>query len=112
MFRVYKKTGQAWDEKVSIKRSSSSKEFKRRTLELDSAFERQGWRGWSGSLIIEVERRVQELNFWEIITLQICVQATPLEVDSRRMHCLIEAKFFLTSPGKETKCKAYKLRQV
>ncbi len=26
--------------------------------------------------------------------------ATPLEVDSRRMHFLIEAKSFLSSPGK------------
>ncbi len=51
-------------------------------LEVDSAFERHGWRGGSGSLIIEVERRVQELMCWEIRTLQICVYATPLEVDS------------------------------
>ncbi len=33
-------------------------------------------------MIIEVERRVQELKRWEIRTLQICVYATPLEVDS------------------------------
>ncbi len=44
-----------------------------RVLEVDSAFERQGWRGRSGSLIIEVERRVQELMCWEIRILQICV---------------------------------------
>ncbi len=31
LFRVYKKTGQARDEGVSIKRSSTSKEFKRRS---------------------------------------------------------------------------------
>ncbi len=37
---------------------------------------------------------------WEIRILQICVQATPLEVDSRRMHFLIEAKSLLSSPGK------------
>ncbi len=42
-------------------------------LEVDSAFERQGWRGLSGSLIVEVERRVQELKCWDIRTLQICV---------------------------------------
>ncbi len=54
-------------------------------LEVDSAFERQGWRGGSGSLIIEVERCVQELKCWAIVTLQICVQSTPLEVDSKRM---------------------------
>ncbi len=42
-------------------------------LEVDSAFERQGWRGCSGSLIIEVERRVQELKCLEIRILQICV---------------------------------------
>ncbi len=42
-------------------------------LEVDSAFERQEWRGWSGSLEIEVERRVQELKCWEIRILQICV---------------------------------------
>ncbi len=51
-------------------------------------------------MIIEVERRVQELKCWEIRTLQIVVQATPLEVDSRRMHVLIEAKSLLSSPGK------------
>ncbi len=36
---------------------------------------------------------------WEIITLEICVYATPLEVDRRRMHFLIEAKSLLSSPG-------------
>ncbi len=51
-------------------------------------------------MIIEVERRVQELKCWEIRILQICVEATPLEVDSRRMHFLIEAKSLLSSPGK------------
>ncbi len=44
-----------------------------RVLEVDSAFERQGWRGRSGSLITEVERRVQELKCWEIRILQMCV---------------------------------------
>ncbi len=45
MLRVYKKTGQARDEGVSIKKSSTSKEFKEdRVLEVDSAFKRQGWR--------------------------------------------------------------------
>ncbi len=33
-----------------------------RVLEIESAFARQGWRGGSGSLIIEVERRVHELG--------------------------------------------------
>ncbi len=33
MLRVYKKTGQARDEGVSIKRSSTPKEFKRRSSE-------------------------------------------------------------------------------
>ncbi len=47
-----------------------------------------------------MERRVQELKCWEIRILQIYVQATPLEVDSRRMHFLIEAKSLLSSPGK------------
>ncbi len=47
-----------------------------------------------------MERRVQELQCWEIRTLQICVEATPLEVDSRRMHFLIEAKSLLSSPWK------------
>ncbi len=42
-------------------------------LEVDSAFERQEWRGGSGSLIMEVERRVQELKCSEIRILQICV---------------------------------------
>ncbi len=51
-------------------------------------------------MIIEVERRVQELKCWEIMTLQICVEATPLEIDSKRMHFLIEAKSLLSSPGK------------
>ncbi len=49
---------------------------------------------------IEVERRVQELKCWEIRILQICVCATPREVDSRRMHFFIEAKSLLSSPGK------------
>ncbi len=47
-----------------------------------------------------MERRAQQLKCWEIRILQICVQATPLEVDSRRMHFLIEAKSLLSSPGK------------
>ncbi len=51
-------------------------------------------------MIIEVKRRVQELNCWEITTLQMRVQATPLEVDSRYMHFLMEAKPLLSSPGK------------
>ncbi len=45
-------------------------------------------------------RRVQELKCWEIRILQICVYDTPLEVDSRRMHFLIEAKSLLSNPGK------------
>ncbi len=56
-------TGQARDEGVSIKRSSHRRSLKEdRVLEVDSAFARQGWRGCSGSLIIEVERRVHELK--------------------------------------------------
>ncbi len=51
-------------------------------------------------MIIELERRVQELNCWEITTLQMRVQATPLEIDSRHMHFLMEAKSLLSSPGK------------
>ncbi len=51
-------------------------------------------------MIIEVERRVQELKCWEIRTLQICVYATPVEVDRIRIHFLIEMKSFLSSPGK------------
>ncbi len=47
-----------------------------------------------------MERRVQELKCWEIITLQMCVLATPLEVSSRRMQFLMEAKYLLSSPGK------------
>ncbi len=47
-------------------------------------------------MIIEVERRVQELKCWEIRILQICVDM----VNSRRMHFLIEAKSLLSSPGK------------
>ncbi len=42
-------------------------------LEVDSALERQGCRGCTGSLIIEVERLVQEFKCWEIRTLQMCV---------------------------------------
>ncbi len=44
-----------------------------RVLEVGGAFARQGWRGCSGSLIIEVERRVHEFKCWEIRTLQMCV---------------------------------------
>ncbi len=47
-----------------------------------------------------MERRAQELKCWAIRILQICVQATPLKVDNRRMHFLIEAKSLLSSPGK------------
>ncbi len=73
MLRVYKKTGQARDEGVSIKRSSASKKLKKDLLlEVDSAFERQSWTGCSGSLIIEVERHVHKLKCWEIRTLQMC----------------------------------------
>ncbi len=61
--------GQARDEGVSIKRSSTSKEFRRK------------------SSVGSVE-------------LHKCVSATLLEVDSRRMHFLIEAKSLLSSPGK------------
>ncbi len=71
MFRVYKMMGQARDMGVSIKRSSTSKELKRRVLEVDCIC--WGWRGCSGLLIIEVERRVYELKCWEIRTLQISV---------------------------------------
>ncbi len=52
------------------------------------------------ALIIEVEMRVQELKCWEIRTSQMRVLATPLEVDSRRMHFLIEANSLLSSLGK------------
>ncbi len=47
MLRVNKeKTGQARNEGVSIKRKSTPKVFKEdRVLEVDSAFEKQGWRG-------------------------------------------------------------------
>ncbi len=56
-------TGQARDEEVSIKRSSTSISLKEdRVLEVDSAFARQGWRGCRGSLIIEEERRAHELK--------------------------------------------------
>ncbi len=41
-------------------------------LKLDRAFARQGWRGCSGSLIIELERRLHELKCWEIRTSQMC----------------------------------------
>ncbi len=41
-------------------------------LEVDSAFARQGWRRCSGSMIIELERRVQDLKCWKIRTLQMC----------------------------------------
>ncbi len=51
-------------------------------------------------MIIEVKKRVHELKCWEIRNLQMCVYATPLEVDSRRMHILIETKSLLSSPGK------------
>ncbi len=37
---------------------------------------------------------------WGIKTLQLCVLATPLEFDRRRMPFLIETKSLLTSPGK------------
>ncbi len=43
-------------------------------------------------MIIELERRVQDLK--------CSVKATPLEVDSIRMHFLIEAKSLLNSPWK------------
>ncbi len=47
-------------------------------LEADSAFARQEWRGSSGSLIIEVERRVLELKLWEISLgfTNVCVSFT------------------------------------
>ncbi len=45
-------------------------------------------------MILDGESRIQEFKNWEIRILQICVQATPLEFDSRRIHFLIEAKFF------------------
>ncbi len=44
-----------------------------KVLKVDSAFERQAWRGSSGSLIIEEQRRVQELSCWEVRILQIYV---------------------------------------
>ncbi len=44
-------TGQARDEEVSIERDSTSSLKEDRVLEVDSAFARQGWRGYSGSLI-------------------------------------------------------------
>ncbi len=47
-----------------------------------------------------MERRVQELKCWEIMTLQICVYATPPAIDSKCMHFLIEAKSLFSSPGK------------
>ncbi len=52
-------TGQARDEGVSVKRSSTSREFKDdRVLEADNVFARQGWEGCcSESLIIDEERR-------------------------------------------------------
>ncbi len=43
-------------------------------------------------MILDGESLVQEFKNWEIRILQICVQATPLEVDSRRIHFLKEAK--------------------
>ncbi len=46
-----------------------------------------------------LERRVHELKCGAL-TLQMCVLATPLEFDRRRMHFLIETQSFLTSPGK------------
>ncbi len=36
-------------------------------------------------MMLEGESLVQEFKYWEIRILQICVQATPLEVDSRRI---------------------------
>ncbi len=42
-------------------------------LEVDGAFARQGGRGCSGSLFIEVGRSVHELKCWEVRTLQMCV---------------------------------------
>ncbi len=56
-------TDQARDEGVSMKRRGL-KEY--RVLEVGSAFARQGWRGCSGSLIIEEGRRLHELKCPEI----------------------------------------------
>ncbi len=50
-------------------------------------------------MIIEVEERVQELKCWEIRTLQICVQAAPLNVDSRRMHFFNRGEVFIKQSG-------------
>ncbi len=55
-------TGQARDEGESIKRSSTSKELKRRScVGSCSVYARPGWRWCSGSLVIEVDRFVHEL---------------------------------------------------
>ncbi len=45
--------------------------------------------------MLEGESLVQEFKYWEIRILQICVQATPLEVDGRRMHFLIDSQSFI-----------------
>ncbi len=68
MLRVNKMRSKARDEEVSMLRSCTAKEFKRRP----SAGRREcickaGVEGGRGSLIIEVERRVHELGVecWE-----------------------------------------------
>ncbi len=62
-------TGQARDEGVLHGRSLKED----RALEVDSDFERHGWRGCSRSLIIDLERRVHDLKCSEIRTLQMWV---------------------------------------
>ncbi len=58
LFRVYKMTAQAWDERVSLKREvlhrSSLKED--RVLEVDSAFTRQEQRGVWWVIVMQVRR--------------------------------------------------------
>ncbi len=62
-------------------------------------------------MIIEVERRVHELKCWDIGVLQMCVQATPLEVDSRSMHFFNRGEVFIKQ-SRENNCEQYKIKGI
>ncbi len=58
-------------------------------------------------MMLEGESLVQEFKYWEIRILQIYVQATPLEVDSRRIQFLIEEQSLVKS-GRRSISRLYR----
>ncbi len=69
-------------------------------LKVFSAFARQGWRGCSGSLIIELERRVHELKCWEIRTYKCVYKLRHWVLKADVCIFFKDEKPLLSRPGK------------